>query len=111
MTASILEYTKSNMLFLIGLLLGGFVVYRYLREKFDQPTLPRDDGDLVSIIAPRFLATHTQYANALLLYIGLAEMVFISLSFLGPSAFPGVQQTPSMSESFPIWVALVLTGV
>jgi len=67
MTASILEYTKSNMLFLIGLLLGGFVVYRYLREKFDEPTLPRDDGDPVSIIAPRFLATHTQYANALLL--------------------------------------------
>jgi hypothetical protein len=38
-------------------------------------------------------------------------MIFISLSILGPSAFPGVEKAPGASQSFPIWVALVLTGV
>jgi hypothetical protein len=103
-----------NGAFLLALILGGVVVMLFANECFNKPTYDQDENDPATQFLPKYLATHQEYSIALLMYVTSLELSFLVLSLIGPKTFVeiGLLKNTSVSyEAFPLWVALVLTGL
>jgi hypothetical protein len=105
------EY-KTSIEFVVALLVAMMVVLLFSIRKFGESTMPRDEGDLVTQLLPKHLATREQYSRAHMLYVTLMALLVIGISIIGPQIVGSVGgiEVPQVQTAMPLFVALVLVG-
>lgn len=96
----------------IALVVASVIVGLQCWRKFDEPTEPRDDDDLITQFLPHDLASPKEYSYGLLTYIISMIAVSAALSVLGPPVLKlFALQTPIALGATPVVVALAIGGL
>lgn len=102
--------------FFVGLSIGAFVVALGSLQKFNEPSGPRGEGDLIRQLLPKDLTTHEEYSRAFLLYY-LAPMLCLlfGIALLGPGILKLAKiDLPEVGWGAGVWpiaAALMLAGL
>jgi hypothetical protein len=102
--------------FFVGLAIGALIIALTSLSKFDEPTTPPADGDLIRQLLPKDLTTHEEYLRAFLFYY-LAPMLFLlcAIGLIGPGFLQlGGIDLPKAGWGAGVWPigsAMMLAGL
>jgi hypothetical protein len=119
------------LVFVLSLLVGGFVIYKYCLDQFAKPTVTADDNDPWKFVVLRYMASPRQYVIGFSLYFTSMLAIFVLVSFVGPGPFfqilkalaaaltqtapPAAAATPDTSlenfPTFPVLIAFYMVGL
>jgi hypothetical protein len=80
--------TGNNLLvFLLCLVVGSFVIYKYCLDQFGKPSVTKDDNDPWKFVVLRYQTPPRQYLIGFSIYFGLMILIFLAVSIVGPGPF------------------------
>ena len=100
--------------FLLSLALAILVVFLFSMSRFGEPTIKKNDDDLITQLLPKYLATPEEYSRALILYVTTLIGIVVVLSLLGPRAIAiGAKDTKDVvaPDTLPLFIALIIVGM
>ena len=101
-----------DLTFLVSFVLAVLVVFMFSLSKFGETTIERKDGDFISQLLPKYLATPEEYSRALIFYVTTMVAIVVVLSLAGPGIVSlGSTGVPDAPSALPMFAALVLVGV
>ena len=71
--------------YMLCLAIGWITVALYARRNFDQPTYEVTSDEPASIMIPPVIASHGQYARGLMIYFCAMTLLYLGISFAGPT--------------------------
>ena len=80
----LLPQGKELIVFLLCLLVGGYVIIRFCLDQFDRPSNSSDENDPWRFLVTRFLTPRQQYLTGFTAYCGIMLAIFLLVSL-----FPG----------------------
>jgi hypothetical protein len=128
---SALPTGSALVVYLLCLLVGTYVIYRFCLDQFDKPGANNDDHDPWKFVVPRYQAPPRQYLIGFSVYCGTLMLIFVAISLIGPGPFfeitkalvgaaaqadiPVAHTTPDVTlqnyPTFPILVAFYIVGL
>jgi hypothetical protein len=94
--------------FCLALIAGAIIVVFFAWRRFDERTLERTDGDLITQFLPRELASPQEYAQGLMTYIVAMLGVMLIFSALGTPALTLLGLSTQVAPLAPVLIALAL---
>jgi len=80
--------TGNNLLlFLLCLIVGAFVIYKYCLDQFGKPIVSNDDNSPWKFVLLRYQTPPRQYLIGFSIYFGLMVLIFLAVSIIGPGPF------------------------
>jgi hypothetical protein len=102
-----------SALFVLSLLLSIFIVLIFAGSKINEPTFDRKNGDYITQMRPKDLASRDEYHRAWIIYVSSLILLILVLSLLGPKplSFLGIAKAPDAPAALPIFLALLVVGL
>jgi hypothetical protein len=118
-------------IFLLCLLVGTFVIYKFCLDQFAKPIVGNDDNCPWKFVVLRYQTPPRQYLIGFSTYFGLMILIFLAVSIIGPAPIflilkavvsaatqtdaPGATATADTSlqtyPTFPVLVAFYVVGL
>src|SRR5262245_19215481 len=110
-----------NPTFLVCLLVGACVVFKFSFEQFGKPSVSQDENDPWKFVPPRNLTPWRQYLIGFFVYSGSLMLIFLAISIVGPKPFVLIANAAGVPVGefdtkltdfsiFPVFVALFLAN-
>lgn len=75
------------LIFILCLIVGTFVVYKFCLDQFGKPSVGTDDNSPWKFVVLRYQTPPRQYLIGFSVYFGLIMLIFLAASIIGPGPF------------------------
>src|ERR1700704_546494 len=75
------------LIFLLCLIVGTFVIYKFCLDQFGKPSVSNDDNSPWKFVVLRYQTPPRQYLIGFSIYFGLMVLIFLAVSTIGPGPF------------------------
>jgi hypothetical protein len=78
---------NSLLIFLLCLIIGTFVIYKFYLDQFGKPIVGNDDNSPWKFVVLRYQTPPRQYLTGFSIYFGSMMFIFLAVSIIGPGPF------------------------